>query len=1080
MNKNIIDTINESAELALGTSAMESKMEEASAILEYMPAVALNPTIGMNPTPIYTTGELEKLAFCDDPKFNKYGIEATNKELAKKFKDTFATFYSGIMPENIDEVREQWVDAVVAEQKQLGGDDDKVHRQNIVALGWHPDFDILKADWPALNQITTNKIMEEYQYDGSSIIDICEFVKLADGETKKSRKSSPRKRNLNPVYITLISGQKQAISSSLIRWWTKGPFCHAAIGFRHTLDDLKSYNTAKYNGLSDESLEFFTPEERIAVYTIFVEDEDMKAIKRNLDYYIDNRDKTTYSRLNIASIVLGVPLNFQFDMVCSQFVDRILKFAKIDITGKDSSLVSPNDFWKASKNNKKMYKVYDGKVGDYKPNKVKAAIDRLLASSRTKTIKECVEYLLEAKATYSRPYTRDEIRDAYGDGKLTELMGDPAHEWRADTGIELIHPEPTEKELDRIWVNWNAMTPEQKKASDKKCKEIFNKSNTRLYAELKAVWKYKRDRGEIEEGADIINEKYFISTDNIELNLDEWKPLPGKNLLHITGLSGAGKSTLMRKLREKYDCEVIEIDAFTLKQIKGPAASKPGLGVHPFIEEYFATHDVPKSSNWETDESKLGFSDFYNWLDQKISLGGNEHKLYIIEGAQIMVCLKPEILVDKPVIIIGTSMITSIWRRTKRDLNKVGERDDWFVHNLRMFLRLLKPSFIKRYVNSERSLQKFMNDLEVKNKDFEKNDGVLGITIAEEGAAIINEGLIVTEKDIENNVEKWKPGTNNILYVTGLSGSGKTTLGEEYEKTYKARLFEIDGIEHNYDSTNSGILDKAKAKFPDYKKICDDHSFSSLTDNEASDLILKVLKFCTGEMKKDSENLYIIEGIQIFELLDPAKMKSKPLIIKGTSTIRSLVRGYNRDKENGSDPKFFERLAWLVQDSKHLAKFKRGIKEECEYIDYVPLYPVLETKEFPVQFDEDGNLTIKNYRKLDYNREYQLSHQAIKADMKANQIESLKYELSKLWFLNTVILVKIHDEKIKEEEKTELTKIRAWILNDFNTGLKFVTEREPRFNFSKYYEDSPYSDVRIKINAHTIRGVVDLIKYIVK
>lgn len=39
-------------------------------------------------------------------------------------------------------------------------------------------------------------------------------------------------------------------------------------------------------------------------------------------------------------------------------------------------------------------------------------------------------------------------------------MNDPVHKWRAESGIELIHKEPTKKEFDRIFKNWQLMSKE--------------------------------------------------------------------------------------------------------------------------------------------------------------------------------------------------------------------------------------------------------------------------------------------------------------------------------------------------------------------------------------------------------------------------------------------------------------------------------------------------------------------------------------------------------------------------------------------------------------------------------------------
>ena len=77
---------------------------------------------------------------------------------------------------------------------------------------------------------------------------------------------------------------------------------------------------------------------------------------------------------------------------------------------------------------------------------------------------------------YQRPYTTEEIKKFYPD-RADALLRDPVHLWRAETGIELIHKEPTLDEQKRIWQNWNDMTDEMKVQSDVKSKELFGKDN---------------------------------------------------------------------------------------------------------------------------------------------------------------------------------------------------------------------------------------------------------------------------------------------------------------------------------------------------------------------------------------------------------------------------------------------------------------------------------------------------------------------------------------------------------------------------------------------------------------------------
>lgn len=81
---------------------------------------------------------------------------------------------------------------------------------------------------------------------------------------------------------------------------------------------------------------------------------------------------------------------------------------------------------------------------------------------------------------YQRPYNINEIRKNYPE-IADSLLKDPVHLWRAETGIELIHKEPTTDEQERIWKNWNEMDDDMKKKSDEKSIEIFGITNEENY-----------------------------------------------------------------------------------------------------------------------------------------------------------------------------------------------------------------------------------------------------------------------------------------------------------------------------------------------------------------------------------------------------------------------------------------------------------------------------------------------------------------------------------------------------------------------------------------------------------------------
>jgi hypothetical protein len=85
-----------------------------------------------------------------------------------------------------------------------------------------------------------------------------------------------------------------------------------------------------------------------------------------------------------------------------------------------------------------------------------------------------------ASKAYDKPYTYNEVAELYGSELADTLYADPCHRWRMETGIELVHKEPTLEEQNRIWKNWQLMSDEDKQRSDEKCMELFGMTNEEL------------------------------------------------------------------------------------------------------------------------------------------------------------------------------------------------------------------------------------------------------------------------------------------------------------------------------------------------------------------------------------------------------------------------------------------------------------------------------------------------------------------------------------------------------------------------------------------------------------------------
>jgi hypothetical protein len=142
------------------------------------------------------------------------------------------------------------------------------------------------------------------------------------------------------------------------------------------------------NGFSLESIKGYPQDNRIGIYTFFVEEEQYKTLSHNIQQYLLYQKSTKYSTLNLVTILFkNVNLNLNLKMICSQFVDRMLKLANVDITKMPSDKVTPNVLYHVSIGNSKIYKIYEGKAKDFNQTKAQRLINKIAKNAMF--INEC-------------------------------------------------------------------------------------------------------------------------------------------------------------------------------------------------------------------------------------------------------------------------------------------------------------------------------------------------------------------------------------------------------------------------------------------------------------------------------------------------------------------------------------------------------------------------------------------------------------------------------------------------------------------------------------------------------------------
>jgi hypothetical protein len=140
--------------------------------------------------------------------------------------------------------------------------------------------------------------------------------------------------------------------------------------------------------------------------------------------------------------------------------------------------------------------------------------------------------------------------------------------------------------------------------------------------------------------------------------------------------------------------------------------------------------------------------------------------------------------------------------------------------------------------------------------------------------------------------------------------------------------------------------------------------------------------------------------------------------------------------------------------------------------------PIFEVKELPIGFDDSGALLIKNYKSINFDLEYSRCNKLLKSYRANKNYDGMKYELCKLWFMNEVLLKRIEAAK-NDDEKEKYIKSRAKMINDFTIYLNEINKNVEGFNFSEYYESTPFGDAVIKIPGSTLKYGISYLKNII-
>jgi hypothetical protein len=207
----------------------------------------------------------------------------------------------------------------------------------------------------------------------------------------------------------------------------------------------------------------------------------------------------------------------------------------------------------------------------------------------------------------------------------------------------------------------------------------------------------------------------------------------------------------------------------------------------------------------------------------------------------------------------------------------------------------------------------------------------------EDGRKPIKENYVYSGKDLEFNLDKWKPGGKNVLFITGLSGSGKSTKAAKLAKEYNAINIELDLFEHNNILFNKNTHnDEANLIVKEYfeKKYGGPKKFK-FSDPGTGRYIYEFIEYCIGYARQHKDRLFIMEGIQLADLEMDDELKDEPVIIVHSSILKSMYRAAKREgikdyiKSFDSFKGVVEYFRWYKEMDKNNKRLSKAMKEDA-------------------------------------------------------------------------------------------------------------------------------------------------------
>ena len=190
---------------------------------------------------------------------------------------------------------------------------------------------------------------------------------------------------------------------------------------------------------------------------------------------------------------------------------------------------------------------------------------------------------------------------------------------------------------------------------------------------------------------------------------------------------------------------------------------------------------------------------------------------------------------------------------------------------------------------------------------------------------IIFESNILNESDIYYNKDKFDSGETNLCFVTGLSGSGKSTMANGM----KAEYYGLDDVGFNWNFSDDNLKDYGDLIYTFFKGIGKKYRVGyAEVDDSYTSIYSDFVNYSIQYAKAHKNIKFVIEGVQLFQWINPKDLVDYAVYIKGTSRLISTYRAAKRNAgfENNTKDKINAIKKQVMGDLKYGKDFESRLK----------------------------------------------------------------------------------------------------------------------------------------------------------